>query len=104
MTEKSSEGETEEEILAWARKYAKEHGWELNPDEKQLRIVIKGLARNRKKYGERYCPCRLRSGDVKKDRSLICPCIYHYDEVTNEGHCHCNLFFKKQKNDTAEKK
>jgi ferredoxin-thioredoxin reductase catalytic chain len=101
MAETSSTEDTEEEILAWARNYAEEHGWELNPEEKQLRIVIKGLARNRQKFGERYCPCRLRSGDTGKDRSLICPCIYHYDEVMKEGHCHCRLFFKKQETEAG---
>ena len=45
------------------------------------------------KHGERYCPCRIRSGDTEKDRLIICPCAYHEDEIENEGHCHCNLFF-----------
>ncbi len=92
MAVKSSTENMEEEILVWARKYVQEHGRELNPDEKQLRC----LARNKKKYGERYCPCRLRSDDTEKHCPIISPCIYHYDEVTKEGHCHCNLFFKKQ--------
>lgn len=87
--------ELEEEILAWTRQYARESGWELNPDEKQLRIVIMALARNRMKSGSRYCPCRLRSGVVEKDRALICPRIWHSGEVEHDGHCQCNLFYKR---------
>ncbi len=91
MTEK----ENEREILEWAKKYAKDHHWILNPDERKLEIVIRGLARNKKKFGEKYCPCRLRSGDREKDAIIICPCIYHKDEVEHEGSCHCSLYFLK---------
>ncbi len=66
----------------------------LNSDKKVLDTVIRGLARNEKKFGERYCPCRLRSGDKKKDRAIICPCIYHKDEITKDGHCHCQFYYR----------
>jgi ferredoxin-thioredoxin reductase catalytic chain len=85
--------DAEKEMLRWARKYAKEKGWILNPDKDKLRIVIRGLARNRKRFGERYCPCRIRSGDPEKDRAIICPCVYHEGEVEKEGQCHCRLYF-----------
>lgn len=83
----------EEEIYAWAKEYAEEHGWALNYIDKQLRAVIRGLARNYIRHGERYCPCRIRSGDTEKDREIICPCVYHEEEIATRGHCHCNLFF-----------
>ena len=38
----------------WAGNYAKKHHWILNPDEKKLGVVIRGLARNKKKFGEQY--------------------------------------------------
>jgi ferredoxin-thioredoxin reductase catalytic chain len=83
----------ENEIIKWAKDYAEEHGWSLNYDERQLRAVIRGLARNQVRHGERYCPCRIRAGDPETDREIICPCIYHADELSEQGHCHCNLFF-----------
>lgn len=86
-----------EAIRHWAEAYAKIHGFSLNPNNKQLGTVLRGLARNRLKLGEQYCPCRLRSGDKEKDRIIICPCIYHEDEILQEGHCHCNLFFQPMK-------
>lgn len=84
----------EAEMLTWAGNYAKKHGWILNPDEKQLATVIRGLVRNKNKFGRPYCPCRLRSGDEEKDRAIECPCIYHKDEVADQGACHCRLYFR----------
>ena len=107
MTEPAKEGpgkekerleqeKLEEEILASAKEYAAKHGYVLNPDEKKLRVIIKGLARNMIKHGAQYCPCRLRIGDTEKDRAIICPCIYHEKEIAEEGRCHCNLFFRRK--------
>lgn len=93
MTEE--EQAEEQEILTWAKNYAHKHHWVLNPDEKKLEVVIRGLARNKRKFGEQYCPCRLRSGDKEKDAVIICPCIYHADEVEQDGSCHCRLYFRK---------
>lgn len=87
--------EEEEEILEWAKQYAAKHHWMLNTDVKKLELVIRGLARNKRKFGEAYCPCRLRTGDKEKDAAIICPCIYHEDEIANEGSCHCRLYFRK---------
>jgi ferredoxin-thioredoxin reductase catalytic chain len=84
-----------EEARARVKAYAKEKGFILNVDEKQLEAVLRGLARNKERFGEEYCPCRLRSGDPEKDRIIICPCIYHEKEIEEQGTCHCRLFFKK---------
>jgi len=90
---------TEEENEAThtrAKQYAKEKGYVLNVDEKQLSAVLRGLARNKERFGAAYCPCRLRSGDPEKDKIIICPCIYHEKEIEEQGTCHCRLFFKKK--------
>jgi len=63
--------ELEKEILEWAEGYAQEHGYVLNRDETQLSAVIRGLARNLTRHGERYCPCRLRSGKPEEDQTII---------------------------------
>jgi ferredoxin-thioredoxin reductase catalytic chain len=81
-----------ERIRKWAEEYARKHGYKLNPNEKQLNVVLRGLARIKSRAGEQYCPCRVRSGDKETDKIIICPCVYHEDEITKEGHCHCNLF------------
>jgi ferredoxin-thioredoxin reductase catalytic subunit len=92
MTDDTAQEEAE--MLKWARGYAQKQGWALNKDEKQLGTVIRGLVRNKTKFGHPYCPCRLRSGDEEKDRAIECPCVYHKDEVANQGACHCHLYFK----------
>lgn len=88
--------EQEEAVRSWAEHYADEHGWILNPDEKQRSAVIKGLARNTERFGVAYCPCRIRSGDSEKDKHIICPCQYHQDELDQAGHCTCNFFYDKE--------
>jgi len=92
MSEENTPGK---DMLKWARTYARKHNLVLNPDEKQLATVIRGLVRNKTKFGHQYCPCRIRSGDEDKDRAIECPCVYHKDEITNDGSCHCKLYFKK---------
>ncbi len=86
---------TEAEVLESSRKYAEKMGFKLNPNQQIVDAVVKGLVNNEKKHGVRYCPCRMISGDKEKDRKNICPCIYHKDEIKEQGYCHCMLFFRK---------
>ncbi|MGR3220281.1 MAG: ferredoxin-thioredoxin reductase catalytic domain-containing protein [Candidatus Anammoxibacter sp.] len=46
----------------------------------------------KKKYGFDYCPCRIVTGDKEKDDKIICPCVYHEEEIKRDGKCHCDLF------------
>ncbi len=91
----AEDSESEADMLKWAQGIARKNEWDLNPEEGHLRTVIRGLVRNKKKFGRPYCPCRLRSGDEERDRAIECPCIYHKDEIAKEGHCHCLLYYKK---------
>jgi len=87
---------TEEQVLGISKKYADKAGFRLNPDKEIVDTVIKGLIANEKKHGFRYCPCRLVTGDKEKDRAIICPCIYHKDEIKEQGYCHRMLYFAKE--------
>ena len=82
----------EKQLRALSEKYAKKQGFRLNPDEKILRMVFSGLLKNEEKYGYRFCPCRAITGDMQKDRSNICPCIFHKEEIKKDGFCRCMLF------------
>ena len=86
----------ENEFLEFAKKHAEENGIMLNPDERIVQGIIKGLFMKEEKFGEKYCPCRRESGDKEKDKEIICPCIFHMDEIKDMDHCHCNLFVKKE--------
>jgi len=74
--------------------YAKSQGFRLNPDEKTVDRIIKGLLANEKKHGSQYCPCRRVTGDKEQDKKIICPCVYHKDEIAKDGKCFCGLFVK----------
>ncbi|PKP54660.1 MAG: ferredoxin:thioredoxin reductase [Candidatus Altiarchaeales archaeon HGW-Altiarchaeales-3] len=74
-------------IKNWANTYAEANGFKLNPDEKIVDTIIKGLLAKEEKQGKRYCPCRI--APVSEN---VCPCVYHKDEIEKDGACHC-LFF-----------
>ena len=80
----------------FAEKYSGRAGFVLNPDREIRNTVIEGLARNKIKYGVRYCPCRRVEGKPEEDKKKICPCFWHKEEIERDGHCHCVLFFKKK--------
>lgn len=85
----------ERKILRNMKKYADMKGYKINPDKKLVDIIIKGLARNYRKYKAFYCPCRRVTDDPSKDRLIICPCTYHEEEIMRDGRCHCSLFVSK---------
>jgi ferredoxin-thioredoxin reductase catalytic subunit len=86
----------EEELRKNIKEYAERVGIKVNPDKEKVDIIIKGLLKNKEKYGEVYCPCRIVTGNKKKDEEIICPCVFHRGEIELEGHCRCWLFFEKK--------
>ena len=89
--------DNQEEIKQLMEKYAeyaKNSGFQLNPDKKTVERIISGLLKNRDKYGSMYCPCRRVSGDKEEDSKKICACLWHKDEIKKDGHCFCNLYIK----------
>ncbi len=90
----SEHDKLKEQMYAWTSKYAENNGYKVNPEKEIYDIVIDGLAINKEKYGKQYCPCRIVTGDEEQDKKIICPCIYHKDEIEKDSMCHCALFFK----------
>jgi ferredoxin-thioredoxin reductase catalytic chain len=78
-------------ITEWITQYAARNGLFLNPNRKHRDKVIAGLKRNEDKYGLRYCPCRVVTGDEND----ICPCASHKTDIEQTGHCACNLFYRE---------
>jgi len=74
--------------------YARKNGFSLNPDREAVERIVKGLLEREKKFGARYCPCRRITQDQEEDRKIICPCVFHRQEIEKEGHCLCGLFIK----------
>jgi thioredoxin len=83
-----------EKVIEDLGNYAQKNGFRLNPDRKALEILVAGLLANEKKYGNRYCPCRRITGDKEEDKTKICPCQWHKEEIERDGHCFCGLFYK----------
>lgn len=83
-----------EKLKEICRKHAESIGAKLNPNREVLDVLLEGLLRNEEKYGYRYCPCRVVSGDPEKDKKIICPCWYHLLEIEKMGRCWCGLFVK----------
>lgn len=83
-----------DELAEWSGNYAKKNGFKLNPDKAAVQRLMRGLLENEKKHGQKICPCRRFTGNKEIDAKSICPCYYHKDEITKDGHCLCNLFVK----------
>jgi ferredoxin-thioredoxin reductase catalytic chain len=82
-------------IIEQHEAYAAKENIRVNPDSQLVEALVRGMLMNEERHGDRYCPCRLVTGDPEKDRKNVCPCVYHKDEIARDGHCHCRLFLAK---------
>jgi len=76
------------------QEYADKSGIHFNPNEKVVDGIIKSLLTRKEKMGDAYCPCRVPTGNVEKDKEIVCPCVFNRGEIGLQDHCHCNLFVK----------
>jgi ferredoxin-thioredoxin reductase catalytic subunit len=85
-----------QELIEKSKQHADENGFLLNPDSRLVDALVTGLLKNEEKHGpgKRYCPCRPVTGNDEQDKNIICPCIYHRDELKRDGKCHCGLFVR----------
>ncbi len=67
----------------------------LNPDEKEVERLARGVLENEKNHGLKFCPCRMTTGNREEDLKLICPCNFKMQKTWKEkGECWCSLFVK----------
>ncbi len=83
---------TVEEARKRAERDAIRNRMHLCPVPDLLDDLLKGLAENEERYGYPSCPCRIASGDLEKDRDIICPCDYRDPDVEEYGQCYCALY------------
>ena len=78
--------------------FTEKNDFMVNPDNKHVRFIVKGVLENEKKYGLKLCPCRLRDGSRERDLELICPCNFKTQktwlEPKEKPMCWCGLFVK----------
>ena len=78
-------------------KLTEKNDFVLNPDPAHVDFILDGLLSIEKEAGLKCCPCRLRTGDLSKDLSLVCPCNFYAQNVWREqGRCWCGLFVKRK--------
>ncbi len=86
----------EEQLKKVWNDFSDKNDFKLNPDQKIVDMVAKGLLKNEEKHGLKLCPCRLRDGSREKDLELICPCNFKiHNTWESKGMCWCGLFVKK---------
>ncbi|MGA2916911.1 ferredoxin-thioredoxin reductase catalytic domain-containing protein [Methanoregula sp.] len=85
------ETEVEKQYLKM-KQDAETGGYHLNPDIEFTKHLIRGLMKNRQRYGYESCPCRLASGNRVEDLDIICPCDYRDQDLAQCKACYCSLY------------
>lgn len=76
---------------------AREHQLELNPDAARVQKVVGLMTENFAAVGEYVCPCKHEHKPPQKGLDKTCPCPEWLDEVAQDGHCFCRLFYAPEK-------
>ncbi len=92
---KKKSGSTYQTSLNFAKKIAEKNGYELNPNQTQLNRLCTHLAENKKNYGRLFCPCK-QHYPVNPETDPVCPCKTFRDEIKQQGHCECHLFYSPE--------
>lgn len=91
--------EKRDAIKIWEEFSKKNKKFLITPDEEKVDSLAKGVVNNKKRFGLKFCPCRLRNKDFEKDLKLICPCNFLIQKTWKEkGECWCGLFVKRESN------
>ena len=85
-----------EEAHKRAEKDATRNRMYLCPVPDLLKDLLEGLVANEERYGYPSCPCRIASGDLEKDRDIICPCDYRDPDIEEYGQCYCALYVNEE--------
>jgi ferredoxin-thioredoxin reductase catalytic chain len=81
-----------ERLYEMLKKVQEPKGYYFNLDRERVFDLLEALLVNKDRYGYMCCPCRLSSGDRKKDQDILCPCVYREPDVKEYGSCYCNLY------------
>jgi ferredoxin-thioredoxin reductase catalytic chain len=88
-----------DKLYEMLKKVQEPKGYYFNRDRQKVMGLLDGLLVNKGRYGYMSCPCRLASGDRKKDADIICPCVYREEDVKEYGSCYCNLYVSNEWNE-----
>jgi ferredoxin-thioredoxin reductase catalytic subunit len=88
-----------EKLYEMLKKVQEPKGYFFNKDRARVFDLLEALLINKNRYGYMCCPCRLALDDKKKDRDIICPCVYRAEDVEEFGSCYCNLYVSSDWNE-----
>ena len=88
-----------EKLYEMLKKVQEPKGYFFSNDRNRVFELLDALLVNKNRYGYMSCPCRLASGDRKKDQDILCPCVYREADVKEYGSCYCNLYVSKEWNE-----
>lgn len=84
-------------IAAWKEFAEQSPTVRLTDRQDEIDLLSKGVIENLGSKGQRYCPCRITTGDRTKDLNLICPCNFTRQQTFKEsGECWCSLFIRRE--------
>jgi ferredoxin-thioredoxin reductase catalytic subunit len=83
-------------VAAWKQFTDQSPTVRLTDKADEIELLSKGVLENLANKGQRYCPCRITTGDRQRDLGLICPCNFPKQPTYKEtGECWCGLFVKR---------
>jgi ferredoxin-thioredoxin reductase catalytic chain len=94
--ESPSIGSKVDVVAAWKQFSDQSPTIRLTDKTDEVELLSQGVLENLHNRGQRYCPCRITTGDRQKDLNLICPCNFLKQPAYKEtGECWCGLFVKR---------
>ena len=90
---------TASELYEILKKVQEPKGYYFSNDNERVSDLLQALLTNKERYGYMCCPCRLASGDRKRDKDISCPCVYRESDVKEYGSCYCNLYVSREWNE-----
>jgi 3-phenylpropionate/trans-cinnamate dioxygenase ferredoxin subunit len=97
------EGTTADDLKAYMAPFVERLGYKFNTDAGFVEVTLAAELEILDETGDVYCPCRIRSGDLKEDATIVCPCIpFHVDEFAAMEKCWCGLFVRTGVEDGTE--
>ncbi len=81
--------------LVRLEKNAVKNGYILNPDKERLNKVVGLMTRNFREFGKYYCPCK-QHHPLDPETDPLCPCEELHEEITENGHCTCKVFYRRE--------
>ena len=87
-----------DELFDRLERINKPKGYFFNNDREKTFELLRSLLINKSRYGYMACPCRLASGNIERDRDIICPCDYRQSDIAEYGSCYCALYVSQEWN------